>query len=382
MSKAFSSVDRMSSGLLSGLAGPNIDFAKTEDGKRLIARLRLPPTPNKEGEDAIPPKLSVAVLGRSHLRVKLNIKRDGFQSISEHTYGLPAYVSSEGVAVTPQDDGTVHVSLRILKEANAITNSGDGENESLEQKMGSFMDQRIRNPLFPILIHRDSREIDSDDEVVEELPRPEEVDRCRAQHANDKMLRKECICDITRSSSARAVCYGSLISKAVSVARRLGMHDFATNAKHHAIECADGHTDAVECLQRVASELLASLHKKDAAAKSTVEDRVRAAIESEDDGPSNFGPSYGTVVSFLLIVFVVAMFIYGALWYIAAKLSGSPQTTERAEILAELVSRQAGQVKKSLATFRGPFQGASTSPKLRVSQKVTARSKSGDSKLA
>lgn len=316
LSSAVSSMDRVSHGMLSEFTGPNVQFAKSEDGANLIAKLQIPTPGHEDDQQTGPRRLSVGIVARRHLRIRLETTFQGFQKTSIHTIGLPVHVSKDGVGIKSQEDGSVHIIMRILQEP--VNDDADEGSDESGNGFGSFFERRVKQPLFVNMFGRGTNNESEDGlEATEELPSEEDVLRCRIKHREDRLRVKKCMCDATPSKSSKAVCYGSLISKAVSLSRRLGMDDFATSAKHSAIECADGHEIALECLEKIAGHVVDTLYtRKGSGNADDMKQRIRTAIESEDDGPSEFQSSLGMRVAKASIL-LTFMLLFGTFAFYA-----------------------------------------------------------------
>lgn len=306
LGSAISSLDRAAGGLFSSLTPIKLDFAQSDDNTRLIARLHLPDITDSDSNKAAPRKIHATVLGRSHLRITVDTETSGFTSSSTQTVALPAKVSPDDVDISAKTDDTVHISLRILKpeELQKGTDTQSDSQDNSAPRIGFPLSGRFFPPLFERALSDAAGALD----FAREIPSEIGIERCREKYGNEKLFVSKCLCDATSELESRALCYGNLISKAVSMARRLGMDDFATSMKHTAIECANGLDHKVLCLEGVARNVVESLRhgRESKDQESDLTDRIRQAIESEDDGPSVFRSSYGMM---LWRIVVMAMFL-------------------------------------------------------------------------
>lgn len=309
LSSALSSVDDASGGILSKFAGPNVDFARTENGSHLIARVHMPPAGSAESEKHSPRRLSVALVGKNHLRIKLEVQSGGLQTTSIHTVALPESVSKDGILIVPKEDGTVHINLRILKQSEDAENHEQDEEDG-EDKSGlfdSFLGNRGHRMLFPLhMLLGDEEANGSQVGASEQLPSTHDISGCREKYGEGNVGSKKCLCDVTPSDGKRAVCYGEMISKAVKIGRSLRMDDFATQTKHMALDCANSdESKTAKCLGEIAKEVIEKLYQD-----KDFKGRVRTAIESEDSGPSEFEGSLGWVVSKMILIAILLMGIF------------------------------------------------------------------------
>lgn len=346
---ALSSLDRAAGGLLSSLAEMKIDFGQSEDKKQLIARLHLPDSGNTDSNTAAPKKIHAAVLGQSHLRIKVETTTpEGFTTITTQTIALPSKVDREGMDITSKADGTVHITMRILTPDEAKK-----AEEHVSQGMESDRMPMMPFPrFFPALFDRsimDSKPID----FSREIPSPMGTQACRERHGHEKLLVSKCLCDATEDPESRAVCYGNLISKSVSMARRLGKDDFATNAKHDAMECANNVSDKVACLNAVAEKIVSYLYNRNGGAKGEEKvfaERIRQAIESEDEGPSDFHTSAGSVFARMGMVLLFAIAL---VWIVALLYKSRNATAQTVVASASKLSSVLTQSKRSPEGKRG-----------------------------
>lgn len=312
LESALSSLDQVSGGFLSGYATSHVEFAHSDDGTKLVVRVHMPQGKGEDGKSA-PRTLHVSVVGQSHLRITMEITSGNFRSKAAHTVALPARVSKDGIDISPQSDGSVHISLNVLKDK-------DGEQEGLNvlgNRREADADGLFGMPrsMFPALFERLAGTVDEGgQERTQEVPSSEIIESCNRDHLNQHLLAKKCICDGTGDGESRAVCFGSLISKSVSMARRLGLNDIATSTKHVAIECASGREDKVACLEKVSTDIIKYIYERKEPG-SNLTDRIRQAIESEDDGPSQFEASSSLYVAkvVLVVLFLMLVFWIGAI---------------------------------------------------------------------
>lgn len=309
---ALSSLDRASGGFLSGLTATKVEYAESEDKTHLIVRVHMPEGADDDARSA-PRNLSATVIGQAHLRLATTTSSGPFVSKSTHTVMLPRRVSQEGMEINAKPDGSVHISLPILKDDQGATENTELSHLRREASDDGFLHLPFRGALIPALFAHMADAPRDEDEARLQVPSEQGIDSCREKHRDERLLVNKCICDVTPDPESKAVCYGSLISKSVSMARRMSMDEFATSAKHTAIECASGREDKGTCLEKVARNILESLYRqKDS--NSDLTSRIREAIESEDDGPSHFESTSGLeilasmVKAFLGVVLVLAAF--------------------------------------------------------------------------
>lgn len=306
LESAISTFDRAAVGFFSGLAATELDFARSDDNSHLIARLHMP---NTDSDKAAPRKIHAAVIGRSHLRVTVETQSDGLTTSSTQTVALPAKVSQEGVDISSKADGTVHISLRILtqQEAEKETATKSDPHDNFASHLTFPLNGRFFPPLFERALFGEAGAAD----FTREIPSPVGIEKCKEKYGKEKLQLSKCLCDATLEMASRAVCYGNLISKAVSMARRLEWYDFATSMKHNAIECANGVDDKVLCLEHVARNIVESLRRggESTDRNNSLTDRIRQAIESEDGGPPTFQPSYGMIIGRVVLMSVFLLLL-------------------------------------------------------------------------
>lgn len=302
-----------------------VDFALLKDEGFCVVRLYLPNNSRSPGHSA-PRKVYVSVIGRQHLRVKINMTFAGITTEVTKTIQVPYPVSKDDVEISSKPDGSVHVKLRILTEnATDVANISHMEDSLLR---GPSEVDSLLGRLFPALfappsVPDSSGSSSGSQELVREMPSADAVSHCKATFGPERLLLSKCLCDATSDTDSRAICYGSLISRCVRTARKLGRDDFATTSKHLAIECAAGSKDRAKCLEGVVRDVLASLYArgKDGQAENVAE-RIRLAIESEDDGPGEFTPSGGAVFIKNLLVIVVGIVAVAVVGVLYVKLRG------------------------------------------------------------
>lgn len=281
-----------------------VEFALSEDRSSCVVRLYLPDISLKGVDKSAPRQVYVSVIGKQHLRLKINMTTDGISSEITKTVHLPVKVSKHDVDISSKPDGSVHVTLRILKDEEDDTAAVAGKQESF--RIESDADSLFGRLLTLFAPSMPDASAESKD-VIREVPSSDDIAKCKEKFQHERLLISKCICDKTADLDSRAVCYGSLISKSVSMARKMGMDEFATSAKHLAIECAGSTQDKAECLENVANDILDSLyHRKGTGDRyKDLSDRIRLAIESEDDGPSKFESSPG--LGFVQVIFLSAL---------------------------------------------------------------------------
>lgn len=311
MDHVLSSMDRASGGLISSLTGPEIDFAKTDNGTHLIARIHLPDHSIQTNHNDAKRYLSIAILGRQHMRMKIETRSGNFFHSSTHTIPLPEAVERTNVTIQTMPDGTIHAFLKIIDgNENQISNSSITTHTSIKEN-NIHQPESLQRHWLPSFFQASQLDTEVKDSI-EELPPTSDVVNCHTKFAKSKLLVKKCNCDVIPSLNSRAICYGKLISRSINTARKLGWDDFATSAKHMAIECTNNN-DQTNCLEQVLKGITdALIQQKDPhAVNNPVAGVVREAIESQDDGPSDFQPSPITFIFrlffaiFLVILCVV-----------------------------------------------------------------------------
>ena len=319
LNSALNTMGRASGGLLSELAGPSIDHALSEDKQKLIVRMR-PPNLAEEDDSKVKRKLALAVLGKRHLKLKLETETEMGITSTMNVIPLPYRVTQEGVRVYSKDDGSIHVVLRIL-------------DDEMEEATSGISVRSIFQPLFESFSRQSNQQ--ADDDFVENLPTQADLEVCRSQFEDNKLARMKCRCDATPSVSHRAICYGDLIAKCVPLARKMKhLGDTATIAKHEAIECADDNNRA-DCLNQVATRLVNVLSQPDGQKDDDVTMRIRAALESEDDSPPTFHVLLWFLLRKLLLVLSILSLLFAGLIFMAIRCNRHMQIVR---VLSELSS--------------------------------------------
>lgn len=379
LNSALFSMDSFAGGALSNLAGPNIEYGQSDDGTKLIARLRLPEPPGGEKASR---KLHVAVDGKTHLRVGIETQSDVLTTKSSHTVSLPAAVQKEPIEINSNPDGSVRIGLTLLKgdDGASLTDS-----TSEESDLSSIFHRPMMIPFPGDAVGSSENDSDEAREFVRDLPSAADMDKCRRQFPNENLRVKHCSCGVTPSSESQAMCYGSLISKLVSLARRIELSDEATIAKHTAIDCLKDGAKQVACLERVSADILASIyHRKVPRGSSDISARIRNAIEADDDGPSELKPSLVFVIAKMCIMGFFAVVILSVCLVCAYRYRGP---ASRSDVLADLssvltqvsTSAEASLSGSKVATGPKAASGGSNRGPRNLSNKI---SQSHSSKLA
>lgn len=359
MDHVLSSMDRFSGGLLSSLTGPEIDFAKTDNGTHLIARIHLPDHSIQSDHNDAKRYLSIAILGNQHMRMKLETRSGNFFHSSTHTIPLPEPVKRTDVTMQTMPDGTIHAFLEILNENENQLSDSSTAHTSIKENTISQPDSH-QGRWLPSFLQPPQLDPEVKDSV-EELPPASDVVNCLTKFADSKLLVKKCNCDVIPSLNSRSVCYGKLISRSINMARKLGWDDFATSAKHMAIECTNN-SDQTNCLERVLKGITdALIQQKDPhAVNDPVAGIVREAIESQDDGPSDFQPS---PIIFIIRLFFAISFVILCLVFVGICLLRK-RTTQRSIAQLSSVLTQSIETKKSGRNPCGVDSSASNAKKI------------------
>lgn len=310
----------------------NVQFSFSEGRKTLIARIRIPSAQSDDNADEKTQRnVRVAVLGNGgHLRLGIETITDNRRTLFQHVFPLPVLVSRDEISTVPNADGSVSVSLRVT-----------GEKRSLANTVGDSADNVAAMPDSPSWAHflfgrhfwpNSNFELNALDDDVSQgmgsaendsggvmmgLPRKSDFERCRSKFngSENRLQVRECVCQLLQNEDSKSLCYASLLSSVVQIARRLNKDDLATSAKHSALDCADHSQGKAACLQEVTKGLLADIYgnMRDEGTNNLSE-RLRAAIESEDDGPSYSEGRGSFMVSVVLTLglVVIALFCWFA----------------------------------------------------------------------
>jgi hypothetical protein len=296
-------------------------FNYTEDRKVLLVRFQIPAA-NIAGSK-VQRNIRAAVIGNGgHLRVKIRTYTESQSVGVERVLSLPVRVTQEGVETTSGDDGSIIIKLKIIGEKdNALDKEevrmGDQQDGSLPGMLFSklFLGGRhSANEYFPdggmgrgnLGVESNQGDEQNTSDITDSVRNNPEVIACRRRYLGNgyRLLARQCICNAKTSDESRSLCYGSLLSSALRIARRLNMDDFATDAKHTAIDCAYQEAKSA-CLEAVTTKALRAVYGDVAAGeKRELPDRIREAIESEDNGPS-VRPTTGSLAATVVTVIVV-----------------------------------------------------------------------------
>jgi hypothetical protein len=270
---------------------------------RLLAKISVP----SAGDGGADRKIHIAVAGSGgHMRVRVETKAVASMATSfEHVIPLPVLVSPAGIETTAEVDGTVTVSLAIIAEKPSLNRLLGlnyvplsqllfGDKAELTDEDGAAVAQR------------------ADDDAVYAVPSAKQIEECVSKYASTehRLLAKQCVCMASREENTRSLCFASLLSSAINVARRVSKDSFATDAKHQAIDCADHKEGKARCLEDLTSNVLLALHgsiERAVGAKKELKDQLRQALEMDDEGPSQPKGLTMSVRTLMIIVVVVLL---------------------------------------------------------------------------
>lgn len=310
------------------LLTPSVDFGQSSDGKFLVVRLQMPKSKEENVQNGAQRKVSAALVASSTLQVHIETTSEERSHVSSsYTLSLPAAVSSEGMTITPAEDGTIQIKLRILNtDSNELDDEGRNEDanndtpfriESINDILSALLGGSLP-PLAPLTFHviSDAEDGEESKGVVEELPSPAHFERCRHTFASDKLQLRKCLCDVT-PSSGRVVCYSRIIATSVSTARRLNHNDFAISTKKSAYECVNGTEDKTQCLERVASQVLKALsHDSSDSETNSLKEQIKSALETDNVTAMNFYPSAGFVAfQIICAAILLSLCFWGGMVY-------------------------------------------------------------------
>lgn len=319
LSNAFGEDDNPVLAAARGSSGTNIRFSKANNNTLLNVHLALPQS-NSANRN-----LSVAVVGKSHLRVKIATKAGTMQMFATHTYPLPVPVSEKNIVFNTTEDGNALVQLQILNgttqaetDSTEATERQESDNPflTMEDLLQSITQRAVSHPLFrlPFLSDLgpdgdDDDDGDNDKASIRNSNAARRTGRansfnpgdCREESMGDDMRYRKCVCDSNPSSQRRAVCYAKMISTAVNMARKMRFDDFATSIKHSAFDCADTPAEQTNCLQQVADKVVDFLARNQSEDDDTnsLKDQIRDAIDSEDT-LTDYTPSIWRAVAHMI----------------------------------------------------------------------------------
>lgn len=201
---------------------------------------------------------------------------------------------------------------------------------------------------------------DGDEEatdVVQTLPSAADVDMCSRKYAGPELRlhARHCVCGTSPTADGRAVCFAGVLSSAIKLARRVGKGDKATEYKHAAIECAGHAAGQAQCLQRLSKAMLFSIYGDvDNGKAKELPERIRTAIESEDDGDFEERRSPIVSIAVLLAGFcLVPCLALGMLYVMWRRLAGAAaagSTNGTHNGLSSVLSQRPATVSKRLGS--------------------------------
>lgn len=316
----------MSDGLAGVLGSKNVEFSFRENRKTLVVKLNMPAAHGSRG-GADPAETSRRMIhmsvigGGARLRVKVETLSAGAEMIFEHTIQLPVLVTQEGIETVANPDGSATALLKVVGEL-----PDDGINgESRMSVPGS--PRSLHDLLFGAAggaaAAVDAMGVGDENatDVIQALPSAADVDACRRKYAGPELRlhSRHCVCRTSPTSDGRAVCFAGVLSSAINIARRIGKGDKASEYKHAAIECAGHAAGQAPCLERLSKALLDTIYGdvENGEAKE-LPDRIRTAIESEDEGGSDERRSPLVSIAVLLLGFCLipclALTMLFAMW--------------------------------------------------------------------
>lgn len=304
------------SGFPSGaFARPHVEYGKTDDGKYLIAKLSLPKSDDESSRGA-KRNIAYALTSMQSLQVRVETDTGGTRMTSSEEFQLPNPVAKEDMSVITAADGSIHVKMRILSDAEAekiehaehaaeINSAsqrqaqGDIEGDDTNPFGGSMrmpdMDEILDSLLggdnsrsgsginmravAPLIIRfpsfggnafssggrQDEDGIDDQarqhhqsplNALFEELPSAAHSARCHREHTDDGVQLRKCLCDVTPVKT-RAVCYSKMVARSINTARQMdGLSNFASKTRTAAYDCVNGTEDQTQCMERVASSVV------------------------------------------------------------------------------------------------------------------------------
>jgi hypothetical protein len=310
--------DVMEGGLSSALSARNVEFSFSPDRSRLMAKINMPAAGSGGGGgtgDAARRKLHISVVaGGARLRVKVETLSSASEMVFEHVVQLPVRVAQDGIETVANTDGSATATLRIVGELPEEGGGGGGERMRIIPMSGSALSKMLfgggRGGASRGGDAAGFEDDEAGEDIVQTLPSAADVGACRSKYAGTeyRLLARHCVCKTSPTEESRALCFASVLSSAVKIARRLDRTDEATDAKHAAMECANHAAGHAQCLQAVATKFLDYIYGDvDAGERRQLSDRIRAAIESEDDGPSERPRSSLRAMLAVLALALVAM---------------------------------------------------------------------------
>lgn len=301
--------DVMDGSAAGAFSGRNVDYSYSADRARLVARINLPPL--RASAHGGPAQMQRRILhitvvaGGARLRVKVETLSLVSDTVFEHVLQLPVRVAQDGIETVANPDGSATVSLKIVGELSRDHRVGaDG---GMKLGAGSPSRHSLASMFFGDPESGNDGDDDGNDDVVQTLPSAADVAACRKKYSGTeyRLQARHCVCKTSPTADSRALCFAAVVSSAVKIARRLGKHDEATAAKHAAMECANHGRGHSECLEGIATKFLNFLYGDvDHGEQRLLSERLKTAIESEDDGPADRPRS--SLWTLLVVIGVVA----------------------------------------------------------------------------
>lgn len=316
-SSAFSPI-RLTAGMLSSFSRPKVEFGESDDGKFLVVRLHMSSSNDDSLKKGAQRKVSAAVISSDLLQVHIETINDNMRQRMSNQFSLPKPVARDGMTVSPAEDSTIHIRLRLLKDGERDNTTNDNDDVSnlepdINELMNTLFGESIHRRLIPLTIGFAPSGTDANDEargIVEELPSAAHFDRCRHTYADDKLQLRKCLCDVTPMTS-RAVCYSKMIAKSMRLAQKMELNGFATTVKNSAHDCVNGTEDKTQCLERVASHVVKYLSHESGSDPSSQKEQIRAALEADDVNVTNF---YSTTGFMMLQIIFAAILLSVCFW--------------------------------------------------------------------
>lgn len=336
LSSALSSFGQISSGGLFSSGRPRVQFAKSEDGSILLAKVVMPQSSSSNVQKGAERNVFVSVNEHSQLELRVEMQNGPFQSTFNQVVSLPHRVSKDSVKISPAENGDILIRMNIIGSDTGISNLSrhSGNSDLQDQNPLNALNAAQFLQLFDSMQNSAQTDHDQSDypgsakgqaetdpdlskpflgekdhAVQQQLPSAAHVERCHAINGKDELKYQKCLCDVLSSSSQQLVCYTKFASNAINEARRVHKDDFAIKLKEMAIKCTNTSESSTQCMERLASHIITSvLENINDTEMVQLREKLRRALENDDmigrdafQSSNTFGIILGAVLGAILL---------------------------------------------------------------------------------